>query len=92
MKKALEKLWNEYFAEECAVIDTEEERASIKRAVMLREKANEAITDEQNGIVEEYIEALQEANTYFSKKAFFRGCEFTASFFLETLGSEKTQH
>ncbi|MBQ8908297.1 MAG: hypothetical protein IJY71_06915 [Clostridia bacterium] len=32
MKKALEKLWNDCFAEECAMMNTKEEKALIKKA------------------------------------------------------------
>lgn len=35
MKEIIEKLWNEYFSYECAVIDNEEERALIKKAAHL---------------------------------------------------------
>ncbi len=31
MGKTLERLWNEYLADECAVMDTEEERTLAKK-------------------------------------------------------------
>ena len=34
MKKALEKLWNDCFAEECAMMNTKEEKALIKKAAV----------------------------------------------------------
>lgn len=38
MKEILEKLWNEYFFEECAVIETEAERKLMKKTAQLHEK------------------------------------------------------
>lgn len=31
MKETLEKLWNEYFAEECAQMNTEKEKTPLRR-------------------------------------------------------------
>ena len=84
MCKTLEKLWNEYFFEECAVVDTEEERELIKKADEIRKSTNKLLTAEQTEVVESYIEALYEMQGFFAKKAFFRGCEFAASFFFES--------
>ncbi len=83
MRKTLEKLWNEYFAEECAVIDTEEERVLLKKAVELQKTVNELLTKEQREAVQKCMEALYEMEGVFIKKAFFNGCEFAASFFFE---------
>ena len=82
MKQPLEKLWNEYFAEECALITTEEERALIKKAARMHETMNEALTKEQSEAIEKYIDSLYENQVYFARKAFFKGCEFTLSFLL----------
>ncbi|MBQ9098007.1 MAG: hypothetical protein IJY50_01080 [Clostridia bacterium] len=88
MKETLEKLWNEYLAEECAVIDTEEEKRLAKKAAEKHDIANDLLTKEQSDIVEDYVDAVCEIQGCFSKKAFFKGCEFTASFLLE-VGSFK---
>ena len=40
MKQMLEKLWNQYLFEECSTIETKEEKAFIKKAALLHEKAN----------------------------------------------------
>ena len=84
MNTTFEKLWNEYFAEECAKINTEEEKVLLKKTAELHEKANELLTKEQIPMIEKYIETLYELQSFFGKKAFFKGCEFTISFFLET--------
>ena len=89
MKETLEKLWNEYFAEECAAIDTKEERALAKQALQMHNMANELLTTEQRGAIEKYIETLFEMQDSLVKKAFFKGCEFTISFLLETGKLEK---
>ena len=84
MKKTIEKLWNDYLMEECAVIDTDEERTLTKQAVELHERANALLNREQQDAVEKYVDALCEIETLFVKKAFVKGCEFGASFLLET--------
>ena len=41
MNEKLEKLWNEYLAEKCAEIDTEEERLLAKKAAKAHQIAND---------------------------------------------------
>ena len=83
MTETLEKLWNEYFAEECALINTAEERVLVKKAVELRKTANELLTKEQSEAMEKHMEVLYEIQDFSVKKAFFKGCEFAISFFYE---------
>ena len=83
MKETLEKLWCECFAEECATIQNDEESALVRRAVEMHKIAEESLTKEQCDRVEKYAEALYDIQGTFVKKAFFKGCEFTASFLLE---------
>jgi len=47
MKETLEKLWNNYLLEECAVIDTDEERNLTKKTAELHEKANTLLNENQ---------------------------------------------
>lgn len=89
MKKTLEKLWREHFAEECATIDSEEERRLLKRAAETQKKASELLTKEQSDMIEKYIEILYEIQSSFGKKAFFKGCEFTTSFLFEARNFDK---
>ena len=72
MKETLERLWNEYFAEECAVMNTKEERVFVKKAVEMHKTANELLTEEQSEAIEKYIEALYEIQGFLSKKHFLR--------------------
>ena len=83
MKETLEKLWNEYLLDECATIDTNEERKLTKKAADLHEKANALLTKAEQEAVEKYVEALYDMETLFVKKAFVKGCEFAVSFLLE---------
>lgn len=83
-EKTLDMLWNEYFAEKCAVIETEEERRLAKEAVELHKMANELLTEEQSDAIDKYIDTLCAIHSSFSKKAFCMGCEVAASFLLET--------
>ena len=89
MKKTLEKLWSEYLSSECAVIDTDEERILTKKAAELHEKADALLDKEQRAAVEKIIDALCDVNAIFTKKAFFKGCEFATSFLLESGNLEK---
>lgn len=82
-----EKLWNEYFAEECSRLDTNEERELIKKAGKLHELMNETLSIEHRETMEEYIETSYAIQRLFTKKAFFKGCKFAISFLFE---SEKT--
>ncbi len=90
MHKAFEKLWNEYFAEKCAAIHTNEERTLIKKAAEMQKAANKLLTKEQSEVAQKYIEALHELHGLFVKKAFFEGCEFAMSFFFEVWNGWKT--
>ena len=85
MKETLEKLWSEYFLDGCGAIDTDEERELTKKAVELHEKVNTLLNKEQNDTVEKYADALCDLESHFAKKAFLKGCEFAASFFIEAV-------
>lgn len=84
MKEILEKLWNEYFLDECAAIDSDEERNLTKKAAELHEEANTLLNKDQRAAVEKYVDSLCNIETLFVKKAFLKGCEFAVSFLLET--------
>ena len=89
MKPTLEKLWDEYFSEECAILDTEEERELISLTAEANKAVNDLLTKEQRRSVERFVELLHEMNGITLKKAFCRGCEFATSFLLETSGLKK---
>ena len=83
MKKTLEKLWYEYLLDECAKMDTDEERDLTKQTAELHEKANAMLNNDQKNAVEKYVDALCDMDALFVKKAFFKGCEFAVSFLFE---------
>ena len=83
MKETLENLWNNYLAEECLTIDTEEERYLTKYVGEMRKKANELLTDNQIEAIDKYVEALYNNQDHFTKKAFFMGCKYAIAFFFE---------
>lgn len=85
MEKILEKLWNEYLAEECAEIDTEEERSLVKKAAEMHKSVNESLTKAQSDAMEKYVESLYEIQSFCLKKVFLRGCKFATCFFLEVI-------
>ena len=83
MRETLEKLWNNYLLDECAVIDTDEERTLTRKTVELHEKVNTILNSNQQEAVEKYVDALYNSESIFVKKAFIKGCEFAISFLLE---------
>ncbi len=89
MRKTLEKLWSDYLEIECAEIDTEEERALVKKAADKHGIVNDALTKDQKDAIEAYVDALCEIHSCFSKKAFFKGCEFAVSFLLDAWNFKK---
>ena len=89
MKQTLEKLWNDYLLDECAVIDTDEERMLTKKAAELHESANAFLNKDQQDAIEKYVDALCDLEALFVKKAFCKGCEFAVSFLLEARNLEK---
>ena len=83
MKTTLERLWNEYLEDECAVIETEEEREKTKKVSELHKKIDDLLNDDQKAILEEYADDLHALDALFSKKAFIKGCGFAFSFVIE---------
>lgn len=83
MKEIIEKLWSEYFAEECSLIDEEEERTLLKKADEAHKTVNSLLTKDGIEAIEKYIDIHYEIEGLFIKKAFFKGCKFAASFFFE---------
>ena len=73
----------EYLSDECAAIDTDEERRLTEKTVELHEKINALLNKEQEEAVGKYIDAVCDIEAVFTKKAFFKGCEFAVSFLLE---------
>ena len=83
MKEMLEKIWNEYFAEECSVIENDDERELIRKSAELHKQANSLLSEEQQLAVEKYIASLFDIESIFTKKAFCKGYRFAVSFILE---------
>ena len=83
MKKTLERLWKDYLCDECSEIDTEEEKELLKDVIEKHEAVNGLLTKEQIDLVDTYVDALCDMNSFFVKKAFVKGCEFAASFLIE---------
>ena len=83
MKKTLEKLWIDYLSDECAEIDTDEERFLTEELAKLHKKASASLNEGQREAVDQYVNALCDLEALFAKKAFFKGCEFSISFLLE---------
>ena len=86
MRSTLERLWNECLFEECAAIDTDEERRLTKVAIDAHGRLSTMLSKEEEDILQKYVNALCDIHTAFAKKAFLKGCEFSSSFIMETLG------
>ena len=61
MKSLLEKLWNDYLVDECAIWRTAEEKELAAKAAALHEQANAMLAEEQRAAVEQYLDALCDA-------------------------------
>ena len=83
MKTLLEKLWNDYLADECAAMDTAEEKALTAKVAALHDQASALLTEEQRAAVDQYLDALCDLDALFARKAFVRGCEFAVAFLRE---------
>ena len=90
MKKALEKIWSDCFAEDCAAIETDEEKELAKKTAELCKEVNKMLTEEQKSAAQKYMDAIYEMQSVFVKKAFFNGCVFALRFAFEAgcLGKE----
>ena len=84
MKESLEKLWNEYLLDECALMDTNEEKELTRKTAVLHRKTDEILNKEQKQAVQRYVDSLLDIESLFAKKAFIKGCEFAISFILES--------
>ena len=60
-----EQLWNEYFAEKSATIETEEEKALLKRTIEKHNDVNAILTEAQKKSVEQYVETVYEMQGAF---------------------------
>ena len=83
MKSLLEKLWNDYLVDECAILKTAEEKELAAKAAALHEQANAMLAEGQRAAVEQYLDALCDLDAIFARKAFVRGCEFAVAFLRE---------
>jgi len=84
----LEKLWNECLSEECAVIDTDEEREAMAKAIRMRERVDILLDKAGKAALGDYVDAVYAMEALFVKKAFIKGCKFSVSFLRETGYSE----
>ena len=90
MGKTIENLWAECVESECSKMDTTEERVLARRVSEKRKLMDEVLDGEQRCVLDSYMDALCELNALFARKAFAKGCEFTASFLLEATDSGKS--
>ena len=88
MKSDVEGLWSDYLSDECARIDTDEERRLVKGIVTLHDAVNGVLDDRQRDLVDRYVDELLSVQAAFAKKAFFKGCEFATSFMCEMMRHE----
>lgn len=85
MKETMERLWHDCFEEDCSTLNSEQEKALMKEAARLRESFEHEMTKEQIAVTQAYSDVLCELQIIFAKKAFLKGCEFTASFLFEAI-------
>ena len=84
----LKRLWDEYFADEDAVIKSDEEKEILGRILEMQDALIKIITNEQNEAVERYVDALLELQCVALRKAFIKGCRFSVSFLMDVLSNK----
>ena len=84
MTEIFERLWNRFIVYECAIADTEQERALGDKVAALHEQLCATLNEEQGEAVKRYVDVVCEMEALFAKKAFLKGCELAASFLTET--------
>ena len=82
MRATMEKLWVEYASQECAIMDTEEERTLAKRALESYDAAKKTLSPSQRDAIERYVDALCELQGYAVRRAFLCGGELATLFLL----------
>ena len=87
MKSTLEKLWNDYLADESCKVG-KEEKELIKKASEEYEALSKLLNKESLKALEKQLDTICEPDAIFAKKAFMKGCEFSISFLPETLNKE----
>lgn len=87
----LEKMWNDYFADECSRIDSDQERALVGQAIDLHDDLNDLLSEEECDVMEKYVDILCDINALYAKTAFLTGCKFAVSFFLEARNFKKSE-
>ena len=83
MTENFEKLWQEYFFEECTRIETSEEKEIIRKTAELHEKVDALLTKEESEAMQEYVDCIYDSAETFYKKAFMKGVRLAISLFLE---------
>ena len=81
MKETLEKLWNEYLLDECAGIDTNEERELTKNTAELHEKANALLNKEQRDAVKNMLMNCAILKRYLLKRHSSKGVNLRFRFY-----------
>ena len=87
MTQLFDKIWQEYFFEECTRIETGEEKEIIRKTSELHEKVDSLLTKEESETMQEYVDCIYDGEESFYKKAFLKGVRLALSLFLEAYKS-----
>ena len=83
MTEILEKLWQEYFFEECTRIESEEEKAILRKTAELRKKVDVLLDKEEAAAMQNLLDCIYEGEERIFKKAFLKGALLANSLLLE---------
>ena len=78
-------LWYNYFLDQCSVIKGREEKESVAKIATLEKELLAELSPEQGKRLEEFAEAIHDANSFLVEKAFQRGIQFSTRYLLEAL-------
>ena len=91
MKEILNKLWDEYYSEECATLTTRDEREHARRIAEERLLLDGLLDTEQRNALDRYQAELYSAHERLLKKAFFKGCRLSLSLICASDGDDYAQ-
>ena len=81
----IKQLWYNYFLDQCGIINGKEEKESLSRTVALEKELLAELSPKQKKKVEEFAEAIHDANSFLVEKAFICGIRFTTKYLMEVM-------
>ena len=89
MKSTLDELWYSYQFEKSAIMN-EEQRKILDTLMLNGKELQSQLNQEQNDLLEKYVENIHEIDSISERKAFISGVRFATAFLFEALNDNFT--